>query len=338
MCDGDYCRESETSPSGAFLEEQETNQHDAVRSNPCVAPSLWDSPISFRHSGWWQTRARIRRALQQADAGRNRLQRWDACGAACWILKHADRPGEYRLAAAYCHDRFCRPCGQARSATIARNLADAVPPGRIRFLTLTYNSPLTDLRAIVKALFADFGKMRRSADWKSHVTGGALFLEIKWNAAPGRWHVHLHCLIQGSFWQQTDVADLWRRITTHSFIVDIRSPAAMDKIVAYVAKYVTKSIDNHTTTFPDRLCEAVGALAGTRTFTTFGRWRGLNLNARLSSEGWEPYAPLDVVLKAANLGQRHARELLQSIRRYEPWHTLSDRQLQLDLQTASPSG
>jgi hypothetical protein len=205
--------------------------------------------------------------------------------------------------------------------TVAANLRGNLPPGRVRFLTLTYRSTTEDLKTLVQDLFKGFVRLRRSPDWKKRVVGGVSFLEVKWNSQPQRWHAHLHTLIEGTYFPQPLLSRAWRAATNTSYIVDIRAIANTDHALAYVTKYATKAVDNETTLHPAQLDEAVLALRGTRTMTTFGTWRRLGLTKHLTETGFVALDTLQNILDAARAGDAYARGILSCIRRYSPWTT-----------------
>jgi len=246
------------------------------------------------------------------------------------VLTDRKTRSTYKLSADYCHDRFCGPCTASRAATVATNLNDRIDPVRCRFLTLTFYTELSELKATVAELFAAFVRLRRSRSWIKHVKGGAAFLEVKYNAGPGRWHAHLHVLIEGVYYPHELIKRDWLVASKRSTVVDVRRLKSREHAVSYVTKYCTKAIDNATTLIPARFDEAIIALKGTRTMTTFGEWRSLRLTKCIVDGDYVVVAPLDELLHDARNGKEEAVTILSLIRSHGPW-TQSHRNLQRTL-------
>ena len=265
--------------------------------------------MRFRHSGWARSRDLIRLALQTTGTSRGRLSRWDQCGENAWVLRHPEEPNHYRIAASYCHDRFCRPCANARSNVAGQNLIRQLGCGRLRFVTLTLKSTVEDLCSLVDKLYKSFRRLRTHKLWQHKVDGGAAFLEVKWNEARQRWHPHLHLIVEGRYLPQALLKDAWRRVTGNSTIVDIRPIANGRSAARYVTKYASKPLSNTFLNRPDKLQEAIVALRGTRLALTFGTWRGFRLFKPGPREEWIAVASLEAVLESAAAGD----ELMLSI-------------------------
>jgi hypothetical protein len=94
-------------------------------------------------------------------------------------------------------------------------------------------------------------------------------IEVTWNPTREQWHPHAHCLIDGGFWQQGKIADLWEGITGDSRVVDVRLIRSRKNAVAYIAKYISKGGDIKRLP-DDRIAEYAVALSGVRLIQTFG--------------------------------------------------------------------
>jgi len=218
----------------------------------------------------------------------------------------------------YCHDRFCLPCAQARSRTVAANLHAALQNGNFRLLTLTLHSTTEPLADLIKKLYVSFRKLRRLPWWTDRVTGGAAFLEVKWNDDKQRWHPHLHCILDGRYLSPGELVAHWWNITGDSYIVDIRAIRDKDEATRYVSKYASKPMRNSFINRPDRLDEAIVALHGRRLILTFGTWSKLRLTEATHTTTWYPIAPLTEIITAAANGSIKATQILDALRSQLP--------------------
>jgi hypothetical protein len=97
-------------------------------------------------------------------------------------------------------------------------------------------------------------------------------LELK--GCPGRWHLHLHALITGSYLPKRDLSRLWAQVSPGK-IIRIRAVPPGDA-VRYITKYVTK------TDLPEAFqLEASTTLKGVRMFNAFGALAPLIRAAKL---------------------------------------------------------
>lgn len=280
---------------------------------------LHDLPASptatFRHSGWAGDRAKVHAALQRTRQQRPRIASFETCGSGAFVLQAVDDPTRYRIAGSACHDRFCLPCGQERSRTIAGNVLDRLDGKGCRFLTLTVSARGLALIDAIKHLQRSFRRLRKTKLWARCVTGGAAFLEVKWIQATERWHPHLHCLLEGRYMPQPEIKAHWERITGDSSIVDIRPARNQKMIVHYVVKYASKPLDHSLLESETVLDEAILALRGIRLCVTFGTWQGLKLTATGNLGEWLNVGSLEEWLQRAAWGDAEAEQVLVSIGR-----------------------
>jgi len=274
--------------------------------------------VSFRHSGWAPVRTRVWRALQDADASDNRLANFETCGHHAWVLESVTNPGEYRIAADKCHDRFCGPCGAERSRVIASNVLSTVGESAPRFLTLTLKARSEQLTLTIDRLYKSFTRLRQRHLWKHSVTGGVAFLEVKRSRDCNHWHVHLHTLIEGTYLCKRKLTRAWYQITGDSYIVDIQLVDNRNSLVRYVAKYASKPLDPTTTRSHAALVEAIEALKGRRLCLTFGSWRSVVLTELPDSDEWNAVAPLPEILQRAENGDGSARRILDLLKGNNP--------------------
>jgi hypothetical protein len=273
--------------------------------------------VTWRHSGWQPTRSRVARAELLVFGNGARLQSFEACGSAAWVWKSQSDPIRYRITSNCCHDRWCVPCARHRGRVIAACLNAHVQDKRVRFLTLTQSHRDETARASVDRLLASWQRLRRRADFKAHVQGGICVLELKRSRDQVHWHTHLHVIFEGRYWPHLDVRTLWYAVTGDSSIVDIRPCKSSGQLATYVCKYLTKPVDGHVLADPELLEQAMRALHGRRTVTTFGTWRGLDLDAESDEADWVLLGPLAAFIRQANAGDPEARLILETLARQE---------------------
>lgn len=303
---GDYPPDSRAVSGGparrASLDHLETKAQRSSSALQVICPAEVQHGPTFRHTGWVRQRTAIRAALESVLVPLKRLQRWDACGSNVWVMRSEANPPVYKLHADCCRDRFCRPCGNARSRLLGDNLAAKLGSDRARLVTLTLRSANEQLADLIRLLYDSFRKLRRSALWKRAVTGGGAFLEVKYNAKLNRWHPHLHVIVQGKWIDQRLLSKLWESITATSWIVDVRLIRNKREAVNYVSKYTTKPLSGSFVDNPDRLAEAVVALSGTHLCFTFGSWRKWKLFQRPKDGPWHSVDTLVAVVRRAVAG------------------------------------
>lgn len=297
----------------------ETNPPDSERVNDWgYRLTSNDAPVLFRHSGWARARTQIRQAFVQLAIPPRALQRFDLCGSDPWVV--VDKNDESRLAvhSNHCHSRWCVPCSRDRAARIVGNLKTPLANGNIRFLTLTLKHSDKPLASQLDRLYAAFRRLRRADFWQQCVDGGAAVLEIGHGHADDRWHVHLHCLLQGRYVPHALIKAEWFRITGDSNIVDIRPVYSADHAAKYVTKYVTKPLATTIINKPGPLLELISACGRRRLVLTWGCWRGIRLSAPLDPTSWQPLVPLDELYQRREDGDADANALLNALEHILP--------------------
>jgi hypothetical protein len=285
----------------------------------------WDEPrtdlcdVTFRHSGWHRVRLRIFKAMMSADVPEFRLARFETCGKHAWVMRSKDDPDRYCISSDHCHDRFCLPCANGRSHTIARNVLSLIGTKTVRFITLTLRAKSEPLDLALSRLNAAFSRLRTRKLWRRGVTGGVAFLEVKRSENANRWHVHLHILAEGSYIDKTRLSRAWHEITGDSFIVDIRLVKDLDIAARYITKYASKPLDKTVTSDLDRTIEALKALKGRRLCSTFGAWQGEALTAPIDPQDWEAVAPLADLLERKAAGDHVAAAIIASVTELKSW-------------------
>lgn len=267
----------------------------------------------WRHSGWKADRDRVYRSLQRTGQPSHRIDEFETCGDRVYVLQNKTDDSRFTLAGSGCHDRFCLPCAQCRSRLIARRVIAKIEGSEARFLTLTLRTGAEPLADSLDRLYTAFAALRRSRLWRTRVSGGVAFLEIKWMPETQRWHPHLHVLTQGLFIPHGDLKAEWHRVTGDSTVVDIRLARNLAKVGEYVTKYASKPFNSSFLADDDRLDEAVLALKGRRLATTFGDWRGYPLTLPDDDREWHVLGTLQQVAWQAQQGDSVSRSAMASL-------------------------
>jgi hypothetical protein len=130
-------------------------------------------------------------------------------------------------------------------------------------------------------------------------TWGACFIEIKRSKGVDGWNVHAHVLCESNWIPHQALKETWTHITGGSFIVDIRRVRTLSDLANYVTKYVSKGIPTALAADAEHLDDALKALRGRRLCSTFGSWRGIQLNRRRTDHNTPD--PRDIDLAGAHL-------------------------------------
>lgn len=269
------------------LDTQETYAVDRSAKIVRFKHGLPGTYHAFRHSSWLPIRKRTQRALKAAWFSRSQQSRFQACGSAATLHRNTEDPTKYQIRSIKCHSRWCIPCSRERGRSIAATLGDIVGNKQVRFITLTLRTHDEPLKESLDLLSKSFSRLRSSPLWKTTQTGGAAFLEIKWNPDKERWHPHLHIIAEGKFIPKQDLSNAWTRASHGSFIVDVKLVHSRDNLCSYITKYVTKAVSTSVYRDHERFVEAMTAMEGKRTCTTFGTWRGHALVVKPPEGAWE---------------------------------------------------
>jgi hypothetical protein len=323
----------------AFLDPPESKAQKSQppylsRSEPFVDPLISPAPraagspgdsaallrlssVEWRHSGWAHQRLRVATGLRNAFGTGNRLDAFLSCGSAAWVWEDHAQPGAYKVTSNCCKDRWCQPCARHRGRVIANALCTASEGADLRFLTLTQKHRDETAKESVNRLFASWNRFRRRKAFLTHVAGGAAVVELKRSKHAPTWHTHLHVLIEGRFWKHSEIKAEWLAATGDSSIVDIRPVRDHQQIALYLCKYLTKPIDATVFTDPELLLEAMQGLHARRLVTTFGTWRGIDLDAEPGDGDWHLLCPLTAIFRRAATGDPVAITILKALSRTE---------------------
>lgn len=248
------------------------------------------------------------------DLPQSTRRRFAWCGWSAWVCRSDDQPPRYRINTHTCHSRWCVPCQQDRGRRIAANLRDKLPDANLRLLTLTVKSDGSDLTKPLDKLIDGFRRLRRTPFWRDHVTGGLAIIEVNWRQERGRWHPHLHVLLEGIYIPQHHIRTLWLSITGDSFIVDVRVVKDHHHACNYLTKYLTKNMAKGVWQNHDRLVHAMTVLRSRKLLVTFGTWSKLRLLAvPRDLATWLPEIDVDTLLVAAVDGAPDALSLARHL-------------------------
>jgi len=267
----------------------------------------------FRHSGWRYHRNKIAAALEKAGVSRRRCIRFAACGKRCWILKNATTDEDHVLAVEHCHDRFCLPCAQARSARLSSNLLKLCEGKDLRFFTFTLRHSHATLQSQLDRLTQSWKKLRTKSVWKNTQHGGVAVIEVKRGKNSNRWHPHLHVIGEGDFVPQSEITTTWKQITGDSFIVDVRRLRDAKEAVRYISKYAAKGIDLTGQCDVSQLAEAIKALGSKRLVQCYGTWSRLRTTDNPTTESWSRWITLEELLLRAKAGSIEARMIVRKL-------------------------
>lgn len=241
--------------------------------HPCRRGSRYER---FRHRGWQPLREATYEALSQAGTKASTLTRFAQCGsfAHAWFSPSTKR---IVVSASTCRNRWCEPCCNARRAKITSNLERHCEGRHLRLLTFTlqhHQAPLPDL---LTRIWGSLKLLRRRKDWSAHVAGFAAFVHVKWSARSGWWHVHLHVLAEGTWWDSKELSNAWHTVTADSMVTDIREVTSSEG-VRYAARYAAKPLSLADVPAGHR-STALTALHHRRLWLVGGSWKAFDLLA-----------------------------------------------------------
>lgn len=231
------------------------------------------------------------------------------------MLGSDEETGAIVTATDSCRSRVCPRCSKIRGGELRQAIHQASRDiDAPAFLTLTLASSDAPLRDQIDRLTQAARKLRQRRSWQKRVSGGIQVLEVTWSDSKGRWHPHLHCLVDAIYWPQSEIADEWQAVTGDSRIVDIRRVGSRSEAANYVAKYCSKGSD--VSKIPQaRIAEWCEALHGKRWAQTFGHLHGVKTKREDTEAGrsiaWHGY--LAELWQARDQGDAAAARLLDQL-------------------------
>ena len=195
------------------------------------------------------------------------------------VLYRSTDTGILAISQSRCKSRACPHCSIIRGNEIEKRIQTLIKHcDSPRLLTLTLKSSKNPLSTQLQHLKSSFNKLRRTKQWKTKIKGGLSILEITWNPSTG-WNPHLHCVVDATYWKQSSISLLWKKITTDSPIIDIRMIYSIKNTSHYISKYISKSwgILDYPSHITAELCLT---MHGIRTLSTFGHLHGIKTPPR----------------------------------------------------------
>jgi hypothetical protein len=285
-----------------------------ARTRRRLRVDLLPSERSFRHEPWGKGRRAVARALRDGDFSRNRRERFLSCGCRSCV-EYSRSQKRFRISAWFCYDRFCRPCGRTRARKLQQAIDAAFGGREARFITLTLRGKGQSCRAMLCQLLKSFARLRRTKVWTRAVTGGVRFIEAKRGDRSGCWHVHMHLLVAGVWIDQEELRNQWFKITSDSFVCDVRAVPDLKKGVWYVAKYSAKGCGNSLYGDPEYLLQWMRAVGGRRLVGSFGVCRCGRMECPDKSvSDFRTVGTLAEVTAAASKGETWAVAVLSNLR------------------------
>ena len=288
----------------------------------------YDTSYQFRlHNAFRKTRDRTIAALY-ASGEDWPAEDWDdqdryaektavkLCGCGRYAAMYRDpTTGELAQSQARCKHRLCPRCNAIRSQQLTKAIEGHLEKlNSPRMLTLTPQHTNQSLRDQIEHLYESYKRLRRSKAYQLKIKGGVAVFEVTYNSARAEWHPHLHVLVDGDYWKQSDIKEACRIASNGSEIVHIKMIHDRSKAGHYVAKYVGKIGDvNGIPTH--KIPELAEALHGLRMVQTSGSLYGSTNNKKQEkrSEPLEFVAPLGPVANAANSGEIRPRRILKAL-------------------------
>ncbi len=171
---------------------------------------------------------------------RSKADLLDGCRSNAWFTRHI-ATGEIRVASNACHLRWCPVCAESRRNYIGHSVSEWIQKLKYpKLMTLTLKHNDVPLWHQVDQLYKNFMQLRKLKDFSDIVTGGVWFFQIKLSKNDGKWHPHIHCVVDGKYMPRTLLRRMWVQITTDSTIVDIRSVKDPEGCSHEVARYAAK--------------------------------------------------------------------------------------------------
>lgn len=273
-----YCvnRDKETPESAStLLDTIETSGEFSRSVSWRQASGRFDDPVCDR----------IQSAYAQLDKldGTNRESQLLDCHTLAYFARH-EETGEVKVISRKCGLRWCPSCQNAKRGWITHEVSEWLrlfKHPKILTLTLLHSDEL--LSTQIDRLYKCFQNLRKRKFFKSKVTGGVWFFQIKKSKNDGLWHPHLHCLITGLFLPRDKLSKLWLKITGDSPVCDIRAVQDPDTAVRHVARYAAAPCDL-TNLSQSEIADIIQAMHGRRIVGTWGLAKSISLKPNMTSD------------------------------------------------------
>jgi hypothetical protein len=173
-----------------------------------------------------------------------------------------------------------------------------------RFCTLTLDDDGQSLDERLDRLMQSFRRLRRSPRWRACVRGGAYAIQTTRGRDGQHWHVHLHLLIDGTYYHQRELSADWLAATGDSSIVDIRAAHSRTAVATYVAEYVARP-DGLGTWAAAHIREYAETMHGRRMIHTWGSCHGTAVDESAADRPSLSQHRISAALLAHNASQGH---------------------------------
>lgn len=244
--------------------------------------------------------------------------RLESCGKNAWV-ERCSRTGKTRLVAPACKLRFCPRCATIHARRTKARLscwAESVNTdrtNRLRMVTLTQRSSPAPLKDQLHHLYAAYRRLRQRAVWKKATVGAIAVLQVTFNPQTQQWHPHLHVVHHGRYIDYRVLRQAWKRVTHGSEIVDIREIHDASRAADYVARYVSRPLDDDPTIPPPRLLEFVAAIKGKRMLIASGKAPLILPELEPDEHDWQHVDSLAGLMHRARGGDAEALAILNSL-------------------------
>lgn len=169
-----------------------------------------------------------------------KVEKLDLCGTYAHFVRHQDT-GDVRVMSKKCNLRWCPMCARGKQHYVSHQIVDWVADAKHpKFMTLTLRHSDAPLPHQINSLYDAFRRLRKLRQFNHYVYGGVWFFQIKKSKKDGLWHPHLHCLIDGLYFPQAVLSDLWKQSSHGSTIVDIRPVKDGKRVADYVSRYCAR--------------------------------------------------------------------------------------------------
>jgi hypothetical protein len=269
--------------SGAATRLAKRTQSSAKRGRELSSPKASAQARAFRLNNRWKKLAAIQASLVASleSIGRRKLAlevrqcHTSFGGCRCRACRSA-----WALATFSCAVRLCPWEMRKRSMRAQHRFRELIASLRDpRYIVLSMrNCGLHELREGIRALFASFGRLRRSVLWEASVQGALVTLEVTFNAETQTWHPHLNILTEGKgkFIDQDALAAAWRKAARDEGLILPFIERADSGTVYELLKYITKLVD--FVHIPEAVGAFLDATRKTRFLRTYGCFYGLKLS------------------------------------------------------------
>jgi hypothetical protein len=248
--------------------------------------SAFDVPVpetvqnSFLKCPYIDIKFRIGIALAYIKAGMNdKADTLLSCGLGVATM-NCESCGYQHPVSYNCKLRICPRCSRIRASELVAKYQpylESLNPKRVRCITLTIKN-VECLESGVSKIRRCFVKLLHRKDYKKWIKGGLYHIEAT-VGNDGLWHVHIHCIVVGSFIRYKRLSKDWSSITglefsSCSWDVWIEQKKA-EATLKYCMKHLLKKMKVNDNWTPDKLVEYEMALTNVRLVQPFGCFLGV---------------------------------------------------------------